>query len=133
MCEASECGFSRIVPVTVSTTMVSAAKISAGSAWSSLAVAWPYTACAFLVAVARTYSNGCRVLGKSSGSVEGMISMLGRPRRERIWRRRGEAEARITRLVRRSLRKGRLRGGGRGRGCRVAGAGAVVVVAGAAS
>ena len=60
-----------------------------------------------------------------------MISMLARPRRERIWRRRGEAEARITRLVRRSLRNGRLRGGGRGRGVRVVaggGGGAVVVV-----
>ena len=63
-----------------------------------------------------------------------MISMLARPRRERIWRRRGEAEARITRLVRRSLRNGRLRGGGRGRGVRVvAGGGGAVVVVEAAS
>lgn len=54
--------------------------------------------------------------------LEGMISMLGRPRRAMIWRRRGEAEARITRLLRRSLRKGRERGGGRGRGVRVGGA-----------
>lgn len=63
----------------------------------------------------RTYSHGERVLGKFSGTVEGMVSMLGRPRWERICLRRGLEEARITRLERRSAREGSSRGGGRGR------------------
>jgi hypothetical protein len=70
--------------------------------------------CAFLVAVAKTYSKGAMVLGKSSGSVQGMISMFDSPRYEIIWRRRGEADARITRFCRRSRRTARLRGGGGG-------------------
>lgn len=77
------------------------------------------------VAVAKTYSKGDNVLGKSSGAMEGMISRFVRPRCERIWRRRGDEEARITRFVRRSVRTGRDRGGGRGRGVLVV----VVVVA----
>lgn len=111
---ASERGFSRMVPVLVSTTTVSAARMRAGSPLVSLVISWVYTACAFFVAVARTYSNGARVFGRSSAAFEGMISMLGRPRREMSWRRRGEAEARITRFWRRSLSTARESGGGRG-------------------
>lgn len=46
--------------------------------------------------------------------LDGIISMLGRERRERICRRRGEEEARMKRFERRWVRIGRESGGGRG-------------------
>lgn len=66
--------------------------------------------------MASTYSNGANDFGKSSGALEGMTARLGRLRRERIWRRRGEVEARITRFWRSLFRAGRGRGWKRGIG-----------------
>ena len=66
----------------------------------------------FWVAVRKTYSNGDRVLGKFSGRVEGWISRFDRPIWARSCFRRGEADARTTRLDLSSLRMGRSRGRG---------------------
>lgn len=62
--------------------------------------------------MARTYSNGEEDLGRFSSNLEGIISILERPIWERSCFRRGEAEARTTRLLRIWLRAGRSRGGG---------------------
>lgn len=61
-------------------------------------------------------------LGRSSGWFDGRISRFVSPIWESRWRRRGEVEARMVRLVRSVLRMGRSRGGRgrRGRGAAAA-------------
>src|SRR4051812_44030606 len=108
---ASLRGFSRISPMLLTTT-VSAARINPGSGLSSLSISSLYTARAFCVAVASTYSYGESDFDRFSSNFDGITSTLVRPICARRAFRRGDAEAKMTRLPGRGFSAGGWGGGG---------------------